>query len=77
MSVDGIGLVRPAGAGPVISTQGVRIELKVLSIYSPPALEHYFEELAPLTAPGGPPDRAALAAVMARYDMVFDPPASS
>ena len=44
----------------------------VLETISPGGFEQYFADLAPLVAPPGPPDLAALAAVQARYGLEMD-----
>jgi quercetin dioxygenase-like cupin family protein len=41
---------------------------RVLMTVSPPGHEHYFEELARLTAPGTTPDPKAIGELRARYD---------
>jgi uncharacterized cupin superfamily protein len=41
---------------------------RMLMTVSPPGHEHYFEELAKLTARGGPPDAKAIAELRSRYD---------
>jgi quercetin dioxygenase-like cupin family protein len=41
---------------------------KLIMTVSPPGHEHYFEELAKLTARGGPPDANAIAELRGRYD---------
>lgn len=45
---------------------------RVLETISPAGFERYFEELAPLLGGDGPPDEAALGAVMARYALDMD-----
>jgi mannose-6-phosphate isomerase-like protein (cupin superfamily) len=45
---------------------------RVLELISPAGFERYFEELAPLLAPGGPPDLAALGELRARYGLTMD-----
>ena len=40
----------------------------MLMTVSPPGHEHYFEELARLTAGGGRPDPSTVAALRRRYD---------
>ncbi len=41
---------------------------RMIMTVSPPGHEHYFEELAKLTARGGPPDANAIAELRGRYD---------
>jgi quercetin dioxygenase-like cupin family protein len=41
---------------------------RMLMTVSPPGHEHYFEELAKVTARGGPPDAHAIAELRSRYD---------
>jgi quercetin dioxygenase-like cupin family protein len=48
------------------SDRPVRMFLTV----SPPGHEHYFEELAKLTAHGGPPDAKAIGELRSRYDTI-------
>jgi quercetin dioxygenase-like cupin family protein len=43
---------------------------RVLMTVSPPGHEHYFEELAQLTAPGVTPDPKAIGALRERFDTV-------
>ena len=44
---------------------------RVLEVISPAGFENYFREMAPLVA-AGPPDEAAVAAVVARYGLEMD-----
>ena len=46
--------------------------VRFLELITPAGFEAYFAELEPLLAPAGPPDVAALGAVMARYALSMD-----
>ena len=46
--------------------------VRFLEVISPAGFERYFDEIEPLLTTGGPPDVAALGAVMARYGLTMD-----
>lgn len=45
---------------------------RILEIISPAGFEQYFEELAELVAPGGPPDIPRLMTLAQKYDLELD-----
>jgi quercetin dioxygenase-like cupin family protein len=45
---------------------------RILEIISPAGFERYFEELIKLPSDAGPPDRAKIAAIAARYGLELD-----
>jgi mannose-6-phosphate isomerase-like protein (cupin superfamily) len=45
---------------------------RILEIISPAGFERYFEELTELPSDAGPPDRAQIAAIAARYGLELD-----
>ncbi len=46
--------------------------LRFLEVITPAGFEEYFADIAPLLNAGGPPDVAALGAVMSRYALTMD-----
>jgi quercetin dioxygenase-like cupin family protein len=46
--------------------------VRFLELITPPGFEHYFAEIEPILDVQGPPDFAALGAVMARYGLSMD-----
>jgi quercetin dioxygenase-like cupin family protein len=60
-------LFLPPGVPHDIRNPGGR-PVRMLMTVSPPGHEHYFEELARLTAGGGRPDPSTVAALRRRYD---------
>jgi quercetin dioxygenase-like cupin family protein len=64
-------VVKPRGVPHAFWNPGDE-PLRFLEVITPAGFERYFEDIAPLLSAGGPPDVAALGAVMARYGLEMD-----
>lgn len=64
-------IVKPRGVFHVFWNAG-ETPVRFLEVIAPGAFAHYFEELAVLLAPAGPPDLAGLSALAERYGMQLD-----
>jgi quercetin dioxygenase-like cupin family protein len=64
-------VVKPRGIAHAFWNPGDE-PVRFLELITPPGFEHYFAELEPILAVPGPPDFAALGAVMARYGLTMD-----
>ncbi len=65
-------ILKPRGVPHAFWNAGDR-PARVLEVITPGGFEGYFERLAEVLRPGGPPDMAALAAVAADYGLDVDP----
>jgi quercetin dioxygenase-like cupin family protein len=64
-------IVKPRGVPHAFWNAG-DVPARLLEIISPGGFEQYFEELAPLIGPDGPPDVEAIGALQARYGLEMD-----
>ena len=64
-------IVKPRGVFHAFWNAG-ETPVRFLEVIAPGAFAHYFEELAVLLAPAGPPDLAGLSALAERYGMQLD-----
>jgi quercetin dioxygenase-like cupin family protein len=72
--VSGESMHTPRGTVHAFSNPG-NLVARALIILSPDIGAQYFKDVAAVLAGGGPPDKAALLAVMARYGLVAAAPA--
>ncbi len=64
-------IFKPKGIPHTFWNQG-SAPARILEIISPAGFEKYFEELAELVAPGGPPDIPRLLVLAQKYDLEID-----
>jgi len=64
-------IFKPKGLPHTFWNQG-SAPARILEIISPAGFEKYFEELAELFAPGGPPDIPSLLTLTQKYDLELD-----
>ena len=64
-------IFKPKGLPHTFWNQG-SAPARILEIISPAGFEKYFEELAELLAPGGPPDIPRLLTLAQKYDLELD-----
>lgn len=64
-------IVKPRGVFHAFWNAG-ETPVRFLEVIAPGAFAHYFEELAVLLAPAGPPDLVGLSALAERYGMQLD-----
>ena len=70
-AVPGDTVVKPRGIAHAFWNPGDE-PVRFLELITPPGFEGYFAELEPILDVQGPPDFAALGAVMARYALAMD-----
>ena len=64
-------IFKPKGISHTFWNQG-SAPARILEIISPAGFEKYFEELAELVTPGGPPDISRLLTLAQKYDLELD-----
>lgn len=64
-------IFKPKGLPHTFWNQG-SVPARILEIISPAGFEKYFEELAELVTPGGPPDLSRLMTLAQKYDLELD-----
>ncbi len=64
-------IFKPKGISHTFWNQG-SVPARILEIISPAGFEKYFEELAELVAPAGPPDILRLMTLAQKYDLEMD-----